>query len=130
MNLGSQNKIKVEGGMSSMTDLVFLLLIFFIILSTMVSSGHSVNLPSGKGSTTEKSKTKVEVRENNEFYVNDVLVSSQNLDKALLDVVDPEDKIVEMYCDRYADFESAARVIEVVKQNQWKIVIKTNPTKK
>ena len=129
MNLGSQNKIKVEGGMSSMTDLVFLLLIFFIILSTMVSSGHTVDLPSGEGTTHEKSKTKVEVKENNEFYVNDVLVSSQNLDKALLDVVDPEDKIVEMYCDKAADFESAARVIDVVKQNQWKIVIKTNPTK-
>ena len=129
MNLGSNNKIKVEGGMSSMTDLVFLLLIFFIILSTMVSSGHTVNLPSGKGTTTEKSKTKVEVKEDNTFYVNDILVSSQNLDKALLDVVDPEDKIVELYCDKKADYESAARVIDVVKQNQWKIVIKTNPAK-
>lgn len=129
MNLGSQNKIKVEGGMSSMTDLVFLLLIFFIILSTMVSSGHTVDLPSGKGTTTEKSKTKVEVKENNEFYVNDILVSSQNLDKAIQDVINLDDKIVEMYCDKAADFESAARVIDVVKQNQWKIVIKTNPTK-
>ncbi|MCH1614050.1 MAG: biopolymer transporter ExbD, partial [Flavobacteriales bacterium] len=32
------NKIKLEGGMSSMTDLVFLLLIFFIIISTMVNT--------------------------------------------------------------------------------------------
>lgn len=129
MNLGSQNKIKIEGAMSSMTDLVFLLLIFFIILSTMVSSGHKVDLPNGKGSTTEKSKTKVEVTPENEFFVNGNQVSSQNLDKAILDVIDPNDKIVEMYCDKAADFESAARVIDVVKQNQWKIVIKTNPTK-
>lgn len=129
MNLGSQNKIKIEGAMSSMTDLVFLLLIFFIILSTMVSSGHKVDLPNGKGSTTEKSKTKVEVTPENEFFVNGNQVSSLNLDKAIQDVIDPEDKIVEMYCDKAADFESAARVIDVVKQNQWKIVIKTNPTK-
>ena len=129
MNLGSQNKVKVEGGMSSMTDLVFLLLIFFIILSTMVSSGHKVDLPNGKGSTVEKSKTKVEVTNTNEFFVNDIQVSSQNLDKAIQDVIDSNDKIVEMYCDKAADFESAARVIDVVKQNQWKIVIKTNPTK-
>lgn len=129
MNLGSQNKIKVEGGMSSMTDLVFLLLIFFIILSTMVSSGHKVDLPKGKGSTTEKSTTKVEVTKDNEFFVNNTIVSSQNLDKAIQDAINPEDKIVEMYCDKAADFESAARVIDVVKQNQWKIVIKTNPAK-
>ena len=126
MNLSSQNKIKVEGAMSSMTDLVFLLLIFFIILSTMVSSGHSVDLPKGEGTTTKKSTTKVEVNKDNEFYVNSTLVSSQNLDKALQGVVN-EDKIVEMYCDRKADFESAARVIDVVKQNKWKIVIKTKP---
>lgn len=35
MGFGTQNKIKVEGGIASMTDLVFLLLVFFIIMSTM-----------------------------------------------------------------------------------------------
>ena len=45
MNLGSKNKIKVEGGMSSMTDLVFLLLIFFIIMSIMSNEYTPVDLP-------------------------------------------------------------------------------------
>ena len=52
-------------------------------------------------------------------------MSAQNLDKAILDVIDQNDKVVEMYCDKSADFESAAKVIDVVKQNKWKIVIKT-----
>jgi biopolymer transport protein ExbD len=125
MGLSSQNKIKVESGMASMTDLVFLLLIFFIILSTMVSSGHKVDLPNGKGSTTEKATTKVEITQDNQFSVNNMTVSSQNLAKAISDAIDPEDKTVELYCDKRADFESAAMVIDVVKQNQWKIVIKT-----
>ncbi|MFP5470428.1 MAG: biopolymer transporter ExbD [Bacteroidia bacterium] len=125
MGLSSQNKIKVEGGMASMTDLVFLLLIFFIILSTMVSSGHKVDLPSGKGSTTEKATTKVEITQDNQFSVNSMIVSPQNLAQAITNAIDPEDKTVELYCDKHADFESAAMVIDVVKQNQWKIVIKT-----
>lgn len=45
MNLGSRNKIRVEGGMASMTDLVFLLLIFFIIMSLMANDTLSVDLP-------------------------------------------------------------------------------------
>jgi biopolymer transport protein ExbD len=45
MDLGSRNKIKVEGGMASMTDLVFLLLIFFIILSLMANNQTPLDLP-------------------------------------------------------------------------------------
>jgi biopolymer transport protein ExbD len=45
MNLGSRNKTKVEGGMASMTDLVFLLLIFFIIMSLMSNNQTPLDLP-------------------------------------------------------------------------------------
>ncbi|MBL4863102.1 MAG: biopolymer transporter ExbD [Crocinitomicaceae bacterium] len=45
MDLGSKNKIKVEGGMASMTDLVFLLLIFFIIMSLMSNNQTRVDVP-------------------------------------------------------------------------------------
>ena len=48
MNLGSRNKIKMEGGMSSMTDLVFLLLIFFIIMSLMSNNNTPIDLPEAK----------------------------------------------------------------------------------
>ncbi|MBT6514155.1 MAG: biopolymer transporter ExbD, partial [Crocinitomicaceae bacterium] len=48
MAIKRQNTIKSEGAMSSMTDLVFLLLIFFIILSTMASTGIEVKVPRGK----------------------------------------------------------------------------------
>ncbi|TNE55578.1 MAG: biopolymer transporter ExbD [Bacteroidetes bacterium] len=45
MDLSSRNKIKVEGGMASMTDLVFLLLIFFIIMSLMSNNQTPIDLP-------------------------------------------------------------------------------------
>ena len=46
MNLESKNKTKIEGGMASMTDLVFLLLIFFIIMSLMSNNQTPLDLPS------------------------------------------------------------------------------------
>jgi biopolymer transport protein ExbD len=45
MNLGSRNKVKAEAGMASMTDLVFLLLIFFIIMSLMSNNQTPIDLP-------------------------------------------------------------------------------------
>lgn len=45
MNLGSRNKIKTDGGMASMTDLVFLLLIFFIIMALMSNPQAKVDVP-------------------------------------------------------------------------------------
>ena len=45
MDLGTRNKIKIEGGMASMTDLVFLLLIFFIIMSLMSNNQTPIDLP-------------------------------------------------------------------------------------
>lgn len=73
MGLSSQNKIKVEGGMSSMTDLVFLLLIFFIIMSIMsndttplaLPKADDVNLPSNP----DKVNPSVIITEDNRYVV-------------------------------------------------------------
>ena len=51
MNLNQRNKIKIEGGMASMTDLVFLLLIFFIILSLMANNQTPLDLPQANENT-------------------------------------------------------------------------------
>lgn len=69
MDLGSRNKVKVEGGMSSMTDLVFLLLIFFIIMSIMSNDHTPLDLPK-PGDPPPKSSTPVQPR---------VIVTEDNL---------------------------------------------------
>ena len=130
MDLRSSNKVKIEGGMSSMTDLVFLLLIFFIILSTMVTAGHSIDLPSGKSSTSEKSITKVFVDADNRIFVSnkkmnvDKEVSLPELRKTIMDYVDL-DKTIELMGDKLSDWEYSVGVIDIAKQNELKIVIKT-----
>ena len=63
MNLGQRNKVSVTGNMSSMTDLVFLLLIFFVMLSTLVSRGVEVELPSSEGTSTEGSHVTISINQ-------------------------------------------------------------------
>ena len=70
MGLSQRNKINVSAGMSSMTDLVFLLLIFFIIISTLVKNGVNVDLPSSESSTSANPSTTVSVTEDGKYHVN------------------------------------------------------------
>ena len=72
MDFSSRNKTKAEWGMSSLTDLVFLLLIFFIIMSLMANNQTPVKLP--KPSTEipqsqEPIPVTVVITENNQYYV-------------------------------------------------------------
>ena len=72
MNLGTQNKVKIEGGMSSMTDLVFLLLIFFIIMSIMSNDYTPVDLPNPDTelpSTQDRVPATVIITEDNQYVV-------------------------------------------------------------
>jgi len=70
MNFKSGNKIKIEGGMSSMTDLVFLLLIFFIVISTMITAGVNIDVPKNGGSSNDKKILSVNINDKNEYFIN------------------------------------------------------------
>ena len=69
MNFRSGNKIKIEGGMSSMTDLVFLLLIFFIVISTMITAGVNIDVPKDGGTASEKKILTINVNNKNEYFM-------------------------------------------------------------
>ena len=124
MSLRSSNNIKIEGGMSSMTDLVFLLLIFFIILSALAKNAVDVDLPQGGVSTTEVSKTSVIIDANNAITVNGKPTAIEDAEMMILDAVD-KDKVVELYADKKAEYGIAVQVIDIAKRNKLKIALMT-----
>jgi len=72
MNFSTRNKIKVEGGMASMTDLVFLLLIFFIIMSLMANNQTPIDLPKPDESlkpVKDPVEATVVITENNQYVI-------------------------------------------------------------
>jgi len=136
MGIKRQNNIKAEGGMSSMTDLVFLLLIFFVILSTMANPGITVKTPKGDGTNmVANDKATVAIRNESgitRFYVNDREFTYVNRDSKELDAtklteeirnVMGEDNIVELKAAEDVAYVWPAQVINVVKQNKWTIVL-------
>ena len=130
MNFRSENKIKIEGGMSSMTDLVFLLLIFFIIISTMVNTSHEIKLPEGSGDPSLTSPVKVYVDAQNNFYLNSnpISISIGSIEDEIKKEIG-ENKAIELLADKDAHRASAYEIIRIAKQNALKVVIKTKGSK-
>ncbi|MEC8604327.1 MAG: biopolymer transporter ExbD [Bacteroidota bacterium] len=130
MGFKKSNSVKIDGGMSSMTDLVFLLLIFFIIISTMVNTSHEIDLPSSTGDPSLTSPVKVYITSDNTYFINSDLtpISKDNLESALLNLLG-ENKTIELLADKSTDREYAYNVVKIAKKNALKIVIKTKVAK-
>ena len=126
----SGNKIKVEGGMSSMTDLVFLLLIFFIIISTLVNTSHEIKLPEGSGVPSLTSPVKIYIDAENQFYINSdpLPIEISSIEKEVNKVLG-QNKAIELLADKEAHRASAYEIIRIAKQNALKVVIKTRGAK-
>ena len=141
MGFKTQNKIKAEGGMASMTDLVFLLLVFFIIMSTMAEKNTPIELPQpteNLDTSKENTTTTVIVTEDNLYKV--MLSQSSKIENPfgvrsagatydeirdfIVDVVeDTPEKKLKIAGARNADYEAVFEIIALSKRQGWKPVL-------
>ena len=129
MNLRNRSKISAEFNMSSMTDLVFLLLIFFMLTSTLVtSSALDVILPKSKAQTVKKSTVTVTINKDLKLSVNDDLVSINDLEISILQYVsnDPEAVLI-LRVDESVPTGEAVRIMDIAYRNKIKMVLATDP---
>lgn len=141
MAFDSRNKVKVEGGMASMTDLVFLLLVFFIIMSTMAEKNTPVELPQPSeklDKSKENTTTTVVITEddmyqimlsessqsNNPFGVKTEGAAYEQMREFLITEVErtPEKK-VKIAGARKASYEAVFQVLALSKARGWKPVL-------
>ena len=89
MKLRGRNQIRPEFNMSSMTDVVFLLLIFFMIASTLSKQLNTieVKLPQADGKTENRSTVAVTITNANQYYIDSDRVSKRRLENKLISVL-------------------------------------------
>ncbi len=110
-----------------MTDLVFLLLIFFIILSTMADQPTDVNLPDGgKPSAENKEATKVEVYADGSVKINNELAIEGDVETAIMNTITEENNAIEIYGDVKSQYKYIYSVIEIGKKNNLKVALMSN----
>jgi|MDTG01.3.fsa_nt_gb biopolymer transport protein ExbD len=129
MAIQSRNKVEVSFSMSSMTDIVFLLLIFFIILSTLVSPyGAKVDLPTGKARTTEHPKISVAIKPDLTYNLDGQDVGKDEL-RALLKKrkEEVEKPVIELRVDQTVPTGETVSFLSLAKENGFSIVIATKP---
>ena len=129
MALRSRNKISADFNMSSMTDIVFLLLIFFMLTSTLVSpNALKLLLPSSKARTLEKQTVSVSITRDIDFFINENKVQEANIErelKLLLDNID--EAAIILHADKTVDIEHVVKVMDIAYRNKYKIVLATTP---
>jgi len=129
MNLSTRSKVKTEFSMSSMTDLIFLLLIFFIITSTMVNpNAIKVLLPTGVVQTTSTSPIEVAIDAETRLYVMNKEISYEGLEQALLAETkgkNPEEMSLALSADKSVPLEFVTQVMATAQRMKLRMIIRT-----
>ena len=106
MGLQQKNKVDASFSMSSMTDIIFLLLIFFMLTSSFITpSGLSVNLPSSETSDIVMQEVTVSVTKDLQFSVNDQLVTREQLKSVLTPLLEGKKGQVVLHLDKEVPVE-------------------------
>ena len=127
MALRSRNKVSPDFNMSSMTDIVFLLLIFFMLTSTLVSpNALKLLLPNSKAKTLEKQTVSVSITKEIDFFINERKVTENNLERELkLLLENKQEAAIILHTDKTVDIEFVVKVMDIAYRNKYKIVLAT-----
>lgn len=128
MNLSSKHKVESAFSMSSMTDIIFLLLIFFMLTSSFITpSGLPVNLPTSKSSTIVMQKISVTITTDLKYYVNDKKVALSGLESTLRTELKDKEGVVVLHCDKSVPVEHLVNVASIATKLKAKISLATKP---
>ncbi len=128
---------KVESGfsMSSMTDIVFLLLIFFLVTSTLISpNALKLLLPKSTGQVSAKATVSVSIADHGNgeytFHINGDKnpVPFIEVEDDLIDLLQGEsDPTFSIYADETVHVGEVVKVMNIAKRNHYKVIMATRP---
>ena len=128
MDLRSKHKVSASFSMSSMTDIIFLLLIFFMLTASFITpSGLPVNLPSSKSSEIVMQKVSVTITQNLSYFVNNKKVTRASLESVLKQNLNGKEGIVVLHCDATVPVERLVEVAGIATALKAKVSIATKP---
>lgn len=129
MNLRGRNKVSPEFSMSSMTDIVFLLLVFFLLTSPAITpEALDLILPKAKGKTTNMQNISVSINKKQQFFINSERVSEKGLERAINAQLKGEEiPTILLRAEEGVPIEKAVKVMDIANRNKYKIVLAVKP---
>lgn len=125
MNLRGRNKVSADFSMSSMTDIVFLLLVFFMLTSPAITpEALDLILPRAQGKTTNVQNVSVSITKDLQFYINSERISESGLEQKLKEhLSEIESPTIILRAEEGVPIEKAVSVMDIANRNQYKIVL-------
>ncbi len=129
MNFRGRNKIDPSFNMSSMTDIVFLLLIFFMLTSTLVTvNALDIILPKAQGKTENSKSTAVSITKKLEYYVDKQRVKEGEMEQYLLNKFkNTEQSTIVLRAEEGVPIEKAVKILDIANRNKIKVILAVRP---
>ena len=126
MDFKTSNKITPNFNMSSMTDVVFLLLIFFMIASTLAKNLNTIDvkLPQAKGKSENRENVSVSIDSQNRFYIDEEFVRKNDINNKLIAKLSKSNKrVIILRSDNKVPIKEIVYVMDIANKNSVKVVL-------
>ena len=129
MALKRRSKVNPNFSMSSMTDIVFLLLIFFMVTSTLIApNALKLLLPKSSHQTSASAITTISITEDLNYYVETTQVPLEDIEGILqhrFQSQGVEEPTISLHCDQNIPVHAMVRIMNIAKDNKWRLILAT-----
>ncbi|RIV71935.1 ExbD/TolR family protein [Flagellimonas aequoris] len=127
MKLKGRNKISPEFSMSSMTDIVFLLLVFFMLTSN-APNALDLLLPKAKGKSTNTQNVSVTINKDLKYFVNNEQINKEYIEIELKKALEGQEKpTIILRAEENVAIKEAVNVMDIANRNNYKVILAVRP---
>ena len=129
MALKRGHKVSPRFNMASMTDVVFLLLLFFMISSTLIHPGASpLSLPGSPGRVADHPRVTVTIDRDIVFYLNGKSTPFSLLESRLVDALrDSPSPVISLQAEKSVPVEQVIKVMNIARKHDYRVTLATIP---
>lgn len=133
MGLKRKSRVNAEFNMSSLTDIIFLLLIFFMLTSTLVSpNALNLKLPSSSSKTVAPASISVSIEKGGKFYIGTKKVSKSRLQSELKKKIRAEknqkDVTLTINAEKGTEIEHVVTIMDLAMKLGVNAILATDPS--
>lgn len=122
-----RNKVSPEFSMSSMTDIVFLLLVFFMLTSN-APNALDLLLPKAKGKSTNTQNVSVTINKDLEYFVNNEQINKEYIEIELKKALEGQEKpTIILRAEENVAIKEAVNVMDIANRNNYKVILAVRP---
>ncbi|MFP4448760.1 MAG: ExbD/TolR family protein [Bacteroidales bacterium] len=130
MDLKPRSKISTTFSMSGMTDIIFLLLIFFMVTSTLINpNALKLLLPQSSSQTSASPVASVSITRDLNYYIGDTQVKFSEIETVLKERFEQqniEEPTISLNADKRVPVEEIVKVMNIANKNKWKLILATS----